>query len=415
MKINIIHIILSCAAMALASPVLHARNDLDGTPENVMTFSTYLARVGKHNLGYMAGKLDVDIAEADVTEAGVRPDPSLEFEGCGESYTLGLAYSLELGKRHARVEYAKSLMELEKTALEQNFRQLQAEAADLFTDAILQRELLKAKKEACSYMFQLSQSDSLRYISGEITEIEYRQSALEAVSLLAEVFAQEAAFRSSLVELNMLMGVAADTLNIPDGNWDSLDRNFSLDTLLETGMNNNLQLTEAARNADVSAKAYRLVKAERRPDIGLSLSYERDWSSIRPHIQYAKVGVSVPLPFSSINKGALRSAEYRMEQSSIMEREAQLRVRGKITQAWYAFEAERKKVAQYRSGVLDQARRVLEGTTYMYRRGETGILDVLIAQRSYNQVTQDFLETMKSYVSALVALEKSCGIWDIQF
>ena len=104
-----------------------------------------------------------------------------------------------------------------------------------------------------------------------------------------------------------------------------------------------------------------------------------------------------------------------MKQASIMEQEVSLRIRGEITQAWYAFEAEKKKVAQYRSGVLDEARNVLDGVVYMYKRGETGILDVLIAQRSYSQVYQDYLETMKSYVSSLVALEKSCGIWDIHF
>ena len=415
MKINIIQIILLCLAPAFGCSQLHARNVGKHIPEQALTFDSYLTRVGKHNLEYLADSLNVSIAEADITAAKVLPDPSLEFEGCKESYSLGLSYSLELGKRHARVEFAKSQMGLEKTVLEQNFQQLRADAADLFLEAILQRELLKAKQEACTYMFQLSRSDSLRYLSGEITEIEYRQSGVEAASLLTEVYDQEAAYRSSLIDLNMLMGVTSDTLNIPYGNWDSLNRDFSLTELLETGRKKNLQIKEAAMNVDVSTKAYNLVRRERRPDIGLSLSYERDWSSFRPHIQYAKVGISVPLPFSSINKGEIKSARYRIEQNSILEQEAYLRVQGEITQAWYVFVAEKKKVAQYRSGVLDEARKVLDGTTYMYKRGETGILDVLIAQRSYNQVHQDYLETMKSYVSSLVALEKSCGIWDIHF
>ena len=415
MKINIIHIILFCLAQAMGCSQLHAHNVGKHVPEQSITFDTYLTHVEKHNLEYLANSLNVSIAEAEIIAAKVLPDPSVEFEGSKESYSLGLAYSLEFGKRHARVDFAKSQMELEKTALEESFQQLRAEAADLFLEAILRRELLKAKQEACNYMFQLSRSDSLRYLSGEITEIEYRQSGVEAASLLTEVYDQEAAYQSSLVDLNMLMGATADTLNIPGGNWDSLDRNFSLTELLETGLNRNLQLKEAAKAVEVSSKAYKLVRAERRPDIGLSLSYERDWSSLRPYIQYAKVGVSVPLPFSSINKGAVKSAKYQIEQTSIMEQEAYLRVRSEITQAWYAFEAEKKKVAQYQSGVLEEARRVLDGTTYMYKRGETGILDVLIAQRSYNEVHQDYLETMKSYVSSLVALEKACGIWDIHF
>ena len=50
-----------------------------------------------------------------------------------------------------------------------------------------------------------------------------------------------------------------------------------------------------------------------------------------------------------------------------------------------------------------------------YKRGETSILDVLVAQRTYNEVQQEYLETMKGYAASLVALERACGIWDICF
>lgn len=415
MKMNNLHIILFGLVLALAFPSLRAQEARTSAPERDMTFDTYLNRVGKQNLEYLANRMNVSIAEAEIIAAKVLPDPSLDFEGSKDAYTLGLSYSLELGKRHARVGLAKSQAEFEKLTFEQSFQELRAGAAELFLDAILQRELLKAKRESYLYMIQLNRSDSLRYLSGEITENEYRQSRLEAVSLLNEVYDQEAAYRSSLAELNKYMGATADTLNIPQGSWDKLKRDFTLAELLETGMDERLDILAASKNVEVSSKAYKLARTERRPDIGLSLSYEREWNGFLPQMRYAKVGVSVPLSFSAINKGAVKCAQYKMTQASIMEQETGLRVQSEITQAWYVFEAEKKKVTQYQSGILEEARKVLDGTVYKYKRGETGILDVLIAQRSYNQVHQDYLETMKGYVSSLVTLEKSCGIWDIHF
>ena len=47
--------------------------------------------------------------------------------------------------------------------------------------------------------------------------------------------------------------------------------------------------------------------------------------------------------------------------------------------------------------------------------GENNILDVLVAQRNYHEVQQEYLETMKGYAVSLVELEKACGIWDIRF
>lgn len=52
---------------------------------------------------------------------------------------------------------------------------------------------------------------------------------------------------------------------------------------------------------------------------------------------------------------------------------------------------------------------------YKYKRGETNITEVLIAQRTYNEVQEQYLGAMKGYASALVNLQKTCGIWDIEF
>ena len=380
-----------------------------------MSFDAYLSTVGKQNLEYLANKLNVDIADAEVLAAKVLPDPSLDFEAAKETFSLGLSYSLELGKRHARTNLAKSERDVEMLTLEQQFHDLRAQAADLFLDAILQKELLSVKKTSYQYMLQLSQSDSLRLIAGELNENDARQSRLEAISLLNEVYDQEAAYYSSLVELNKFMGTNTDTLFIPEGNWQKLECEYTLPSLLNIGITNRADLLAATKSIEVNTNAYKLARAERRPDIDLSLSYERDWNRFLPEARYVTMGVSIPLTFSVMNKGSVRAAKHRTNQSVLLQKDAELQVQSEIKQSWLAFEAEKKKVSQYQLGVLNESQKVLDGMVYKYRRGEATILDVLIAQRTYNDISQDYLETMKGYVSALVALEKSCGIWDIHF
>lgn len=65
--------------------------------------------------------------------------------------------------------------------------------------------------------------------------------------------------------------------------------------------------------------------------------------------------------------------------------------------------------------MLEDSKKVLDGMVYKYKRGETSILDVLMAQRTYNETQEQYLETMKKFASALVNLEKTCGIWNISF
>lgn len=409
---NIIFLLLIAEAMCISAfaqfPVK--------TPHQDISFEEYLNRVGKSNLIYLAEKLNVSIADAEIIAQKVFPDPELGFEAGNETFSLGLSYSLELGnKRGARIQLARSQAELEKLTLEQGFQELRAEAANLFLEAILQRELLKVQQSSYEYMLKLSQSDSLRYVAGEITENDARQSKLEAVTLLNTVYGQEAAYQSALVMLNRHMGVAADTLHIPFGNWDELSREFDLPELVKVGLNNRIDLLAVQKSTEVTTREYRLTKAERRPNIGLSISYERDWNGFLPPARSATAGVSVPLTFSNMNKGAIKAAKFRITQSEIIEKDMELQIQAEITQAWFGYEAEKKKVTQFKLGMLEDSQKVLDGMVYKYKRGETNILDVLVAQRTYNEVQQEYLETMKGYVTSLVELEKSCGIWDIRF
>lgn len=412
MRFNILFLLLVLEAM-----FIHAFAQFpDGNPQQPVSFEEYLNRVGKNNLNYLAEKLNVSIADAEVIASKVFPDPELGFEAGHKTFSLGLSYSLELGnKRGAHIKLARSQVELEKLLLEQGFQDLRADAANLFLEAILQRELLKVQRSSYEYMLQLSQSDSLRYAAGEITENDARQSKLEAVTLLNTVYGQEAAYQSALVMLNKQMGVAADTLHIPFGNWDELSHEYVLPELIKVGLDNRIDLFAAQKSTEVTTRAYKLTKAERRPDIGLSVSYERDWNGFLPQARSATAGVSIPLTFSNINKGAVKAAKFRIAQSEILERDMELQIQAEITQAWFCYEAEKKKVAQFKLGVLEDSQKVLDGMVYKYKRGETNILDVLVAQRTYNKVKQEYLETMKGYIASLVELEKSCGIWNIRF
>lgn len=415
MKMNLRYSILLVLLMA-GAVCIPSLAQVRKYPQQDISFTEYLNRVGKSNLGYLAERLNVSIADAETVAQKVLPDPELEFEAGSDNFSLGLSYSLELGnKRGSRIRLARSRAELEKLLLEQGFQDLRADAADLFFEAILQRELLGVQNRSYQYMLQLSQSDSLRYAAGEITENDARQSKLEAMTLLNTVYTQEAAYQSALVMLNRYMGATADTLNIPLGDWEELSRDFALAELISAGLDNRIDLLAAQKSTEVSTREYKLTRAERRPDIGLSASYERDWHGFLPPARSAIGGVSVPLKFSNTNKGAIKAAKLRITQSEVRERDMELQIQAEIHQAWYNYEAEKKKVFQYKAGVLEDSRKALDGMVYKYKRGETNILDVLVAQRTYNEVQQGYLETMKGYVASLVELERACGIWDICF
>ncbi len=390
-------------------------HDLTDMPGPHLSFEEYLSKVRKSNLGYLAVQMNVDIAEAEAVSMSVFPDPAFDFEIGRDYYSFGISYLLETGKRRSRIRLANSVAEYENLALQYYFQELRAMAANAYLDVMLQKELLNLSISSYEYMLQLSISDSLRYCLGEIMENDARQSKFEAEMLLTEVYTLQAEYDNALVILNEYMGEELTYYTVPELRGNDWEYSLCLDDLIETGMENRIDIAAAEKEIEINTNQYKLAKPERRPDIGLSVAYDRDRQNRNMPVSGGIVGgISIPLKFSNVNKGTLKAAESRIRQSDIRKKEIVLQARSEIAQSWNIYESERRKLELFENGMLEESRKILEGVILMYKKGGSAILDVLIAQRSYNDINSRYFETMRNYAISLVQLEKACGIWNMK-
>lgn len=378
-------------------------------------FYEYLDQVTTNNLEFLAEKCNINIAEAEALRTHISPDPSLDLEAEKEKFTVGIGYSLELGnKRNARINLANSKVDIQKLMLSYYFQDLRSEAAMLFLNTILQQDLLQIQLDSYTYMQKLCESDSLRYLAGEISENNVRQTRLETATLRNEIYEQEAALISAQIKMSQLRGELGTERITPIGKLDISYKTEKLNELIQYGYTYRSDLLIAIKNKEVALHELKLARAERKPDIGISIGFEREWRKFIPKGESLKGGISIPLPFSNINKGSINVAKSKISQTDLNERSVQLQIEAEIKQAWYNLEAQLKKKEQFNTGLLVEAKNILEGMVYKYKRGETNILDVLIARRTYNEIQIAHIKTKYEYITALIDLERSCGIWNIQ-
>lgn len=378
-------------------------------------FYEYLDQVTTNNLEFLAEKCNINIAEAEALRAHISPDPSLDLEAEKEKFTVGIGYSLELGnKRNARINLANSKVDIQKLMLNYYFQDLRSEAAILFLNTILQQDLLQIQLDSYTYMQQLCESDSLRYLAGEISENNVRQTRLETATLQNEIYEQEAVLISAQIKMSQLRGETNAGKITPIGKLDIIYKAEKLNELIQYGYTYRSDLMIAIKNKEIAFHELKLAKAERKPDIGISIGFERDWHHFIPKGESIKGGISIPLPFSNINKGFVNAAKSKISQTDLNERSVKLQIEAEIKQAWYNLEAQLKKKEQFNTGLLVEAKNILDGMVYKYKRGETNILEVLIARRTYNEIQIAHIKTKYEYIIALIDLERSCGIWDIQ-
>lgn len=397
--------------------------------EKPISFDAYLEQVREKNLTYAAEKLNMSIADADISAAKVFNDPSLSVEYAynddkrmemGQGISAELSKTFSPGKRSARIDLARSEKEMSAALLEDFFRNLRAEATVAYLEVIKKSELYGVKQGSYDNIRELSIADSMKFCLGKITEVDALQSRIEAGVAYNELLQAQSDLFASYAALNIPLGVfCADTVFIPSGTLDMPVRSFLLGNLLSTALDNRSDLVAALKNIDVAKKAFNLARKERYMDFDLSLGYNyntevRNELAPAPRFSGATVGLAIPLKFSNFNKGTIHSANYKTAQAEKLYAQAQIEVQTQVTQNFNAYLSLHAQLEQFKQGVLDEAKVVLDGKIYSYNRGETSLLEVLNAQRTYNEVRALYTETLFNHAASLVALECCVGIWDIE-
>jgi cobalt-zinc-cadmium efflux system outer membrane protein len=394
--------------------------------KRILTFNEYLNNVKTANVGYLAEKYNVDIAEANLKAARVFPDPELSVSYAnnqnwdlrmGYGIDAELSYTLELGgKRRARIRVAQSEKEMTSALLDDYFRNLRADATLAYLAALKQKRFCEIQNASYQQMLSLSRADSIRFRLGAIPEVDARQSKLEAAAMLNEVYAGEGDWQEILVQLLLFQG--NNNMELPDsisGELSYLKREFDLPALIATAQNNRADLQAALKSKELSHNNLRLAKANRAIDLGISLggNYSSEvLNEIAPAPAFRGItaGISIPLKFSNANKGELRTAQLAAMQSEQQYRAVELQIAAEVAQACNRYTTACRQVEQFNTGMLDEAETILKKKIYSYERGETNILEVLNAQRTYNDIQVSYNETLYNCAAAWVELERACGI-----
>ncbi|SUJ31008.1 Cation efflux system protein CzcC [Sphingobacterium spiritivorum] len=421
--------------LAIVCVMLITENSLaqldTGDYQYALSYTDFMQTVSHSNLEYTAERFNLNLAEAAIELAAVFPDPQLQVSATdngqrrmkmGYGFSTSLEWTVELGgKRRARQELAYSHSEMTKSLLQQYYQNLRADATLAYLEGVKNKQLLQVQYDSFNNMKGIADADSVRYALGEISRVDALQSQLEARSMRNEVYQTEHEWKNSLIRLGLFMGKQLhDTLSIQTLKIPILERSFHYEGLLNEALHNRADLIAALRNKTVSEQMLKLAKANRRIDLGINLgvgstSQVSNVVAPTPSVNAVTLGLSVPLKFSNRYKGDLKQAQWELQQTEVLYRHTELQIATEVSQVWNTYTSARKTLMQFENGILEDSGKILQGRMYSYKRGETTLLELLEAQRSYNAVQINYQEALFQYAVSLIEVERAAGIWDINF
>ena len=118
---------------------------------------------------------------------------------------------------------------------------------------------------------------------------------------------------------------------------------------------------------------------------------------------------SAPLPVFNRNQGEI--ARVRAEQNQIRKNieSLQSQVAGEVASAYQEFEAARQMIGEIERDLLRPSTEARDTTAYVYRAGASSLIDVLDAQRAFNETMSAYYDAQAAYRRAATRLASVAG------
>ncbi|WP_027017279.1 TolC family protein [Comamonas composti] len=430
---------ISCSAVLLAlglSGAAFAQPAATPAPASAgVSFANYLDAVEQHSLELKSELQNVESAKAEIGMAGIRPDPELSYEVARERVKTGLPrprerkleLSMEVetgGKRAARIKAARSALKLTEVGVEAFRHQLFSDAAENFTQACMEHQALQRKQQTLKALSDVVSANDVRRKAGDIGAIEWRQSRVERDQFQAEVTEARAQVQTSRLALAIPLGRSLNQV-FSSQELDCAFQPFSQSQDIEALVDQALQARSDVREAHAALDHARdnagLAQANRwinptvavgmttRPGTTAGVDHGGDAFDAEGRSRVLNMSVSVPLPFSRLNRGEILQAEAAVTQAMLGLQQAQNKAEAEVRSAHFRFLAAKENVERYRDGVLADAQRVLEGMRLSYRHGEASLLELLAAQSSADEAYLGYLQAEADLATATVELQLGIG------
>jgi cobalt-zinc-cadmium efflux system outer membrane protein len=353
---------------------------------------------------------NIEAAQGRAQQAGLYPNPTVGYAGerIGAAGTAGEMQGLFIdqtivtaGKlRLSRAKFAQEVSQTTALALAQQYRVLNGVRIRFYQLLAWQRlldvrsELLKVAEDAVQTTEELLNVGAANKPDLLQARIEARQ---ERVALENASTQYEAAWR----QLAALVGAPELAVSRLEGDLEAVapmpDFDAALAHLLEASPEIQVALAEIAR-AEIGLKREQV---EPIPNVQMRLANGYDFETRR---DVTSVQLGVRLPIFDKNQGNICTARAQVAYAQAELRRVQLSLNQRLARAYARYRTAAATVQTYRKDNLPDARKAYELYLESFRKRRAAWPQVLVAQRTYFQISVEYNDALAEMRSAEVAI-----------
>ena len=380
------------------------------------------------NPGLNAVRLGLPVADAAQITAKLRPNPVVSYSsdhldwlgtGYDEKNSAGppeIALRVDMpfergGKRQARLDTAAFDRRIAEAQIADAIRKLKQDVTLACIDLLDARARLALADDNLRSLERIVQLNDVRVKAGSIAPVELTRSRVAMLQFRTAKRAAELAVTTAQTKLKVLLGrpAAAGEINVAAELKPAMPpRAVELETLREAALASRpdlsaLQLTQARSQSEL-----RLQIAQGKVDYTFGMEYRRQ-QGVNGKGNSLGFFASAPLPVFSRNQGEI--ARVRAEQAQITRKLQALEheITGEVTAAYQEYETARMLLVEIERDLLGPSTEARDTTAYVYQAGASSLMEVLDAQRAFNETMSAYTGAQADYRRAAGRLESAVG------
>lgn len=359
------------------------------------------------------------VARAELATVGpALPNPSLELEAGPRLGHDATALALDAtfmqplnlsGVRGARRRAGNAAIAAAEAARDALRWRIHADVHAAWDDAVIAGERERLFTEAERFQRELREVTRKRAKAGEDAPITTRLADVEVEEAQQATIGARAEVEDARFRLAELVGTTADDAPSPTG-LATLPKVPELATLVAFARARDYELV--ALNAGVAASRARIAVADSEgaviPVVGVGIRHEGGLG-VEPAVTAIVGVVSIPLPFSAENPGAVQKARAEAELAASEVAAAERRLEARVARARAAVIAADKRVTSFGETIVPRFAENLTLIQKAYAVGEMSLADALLARERFLRAQLDALGAKAAVLHARAELERLIG------
>lgn len=354
----------------------------------------------------------VDAARANTLQVGLRPNPSVGYEGQqlgsgGLAEQHGVLVAQEF-VRGGKLRLNRAVADRERMRLEQEFAAQQQRVLNdvriAYYEVLLAQRQIALTEDLIKIGGEGCRSVDALFKAKEVGQADILQAQLEIEN--AQVLAENARNRRDSAWRSLAAVIGEPDLPSQPIVGDAVGpaKKFTFEETIIRLLQSSPEVSAAALEVDRARAALERERVEPIPNINVQglMNWQDNGIGGKPD---GGVAVSVPIPLFNRNQGAIARAEHELIAAREALAQLELQLQNRLAPVFEQYSNSRHQVERYDRTILPAAQKALSLTQQMYAAGEADYTTLLTSQRTYSQIQMNYLDAIRQLRIAEVEID----------